>query len=239
VKTVSRRVGLAKCWRGEVLVGRSSTSLGGVEPSKPTEPPSDQPPSIPQPRHEPEAPLVGEVIPKGVPLARPTFNAQPQGAVGPVPPRKGTRLRTVLIVLVAVAAAVCLGGLGAGYLLYHKATEPDRSSPTVVLEQYLNAKFSTRDDVRARSLECGSPNLGAIDAMLADLQAREQSYGITIQVSSADLNLVVTGDKATIGANLKISVPEANGGTSRSVQPWQFSLENAGGWRMCGAHQVG
>jgi len=98
--------------RGEVLLGLLGISLVKVEPSKPGEPRVDQQASIPRSRDGTEEPLVGEVIPKGVPLGRPYVNAQPQAAAAAPQVKKGGRLRTIVIVILALAVGLCLGGLG-------------------------------------------------------------------------------------------------------------------------------
>ncbi len=113
-----------------------AVSLGRVDPSKPTEPQIDPQTSIPRSRDGADEALVGEVIPKGVPLGRPTVNAEPQQPARPAPP-KG-RLRRAFVVVAALAVGLCLAGVVVGYTLYDKATTPDRSSPAVTLQQYLD-----------------------------------------------------------------------------------------------------
>jgi hypothetical protein len=207
-----------------------------VDPSKPTEPQIDPQTSIPRSRDGADEALVGEVIPKRVPLGRPTVNAEPQQPARPAPP-KG-RLRRAFVVVAALAVGLCLAGVVVAYALYDKATKPDRSSPAVVLTQYIDTKFGTRDEARIKNFECASPSLTEVDQLFADLRDREQRFNITIQVTTSDFNVVSDGDKATIDATVKIAVPEDNGGLSRSLQQWQFSLVDSGGWRVCGAHRL-
>jgi hypothetical protein len=160
--------------------------------------------------------------------------AEPQAGGPASPPKKGGRLRTAMIVIAALAGGLCLGGLTFGVLLYDRATTPDRSRPAVTLEQYLDAKFNTRDDGRARAMECGSPNLADIDRLLADLKERESRFGVSIEVTPADLVESVNGNAATIDANLKLST-SVQGVMQRDVQKWQFQFRDEGGWRLCGA----
>jgi hypothetical protein len=57
-------------------------------------------------------------------------------------------------------------------------------------------------------------------------------------VTSADYQVTLDNENATILATLKIEAPEENGATSESHQRWEFSLRQANGWRVCSAHQV-
>src|SRR5262249_8661914 len=153
---------------------------------------------IPRSRQEPEAPLVGEVIPKGVPLGRPAVDAQPRDTPRVRPPGKGRTLRTVLIVLGAVALAVGLGGLGVGFIWYDKATTPERGTPVVALEQYLDAKFTNRDPSRAKLFECGGPRLANIDGLLGELEDRERQFGVAIDVRWSEFVVTVNGNSADV-----------------------------------------
>jgi hypothetical protein len=141
-------------------------------------------------------------------------------------------------VVAALAVGLCLGGVAITYVLYDKATTPDRSSPTVTLVQYLNARFGDHDDAKARGFECKSPNLAELDQLSGDLRYREKTFGVATEVASAEPRETVNGDNAGITAYLKVTVREPTGQASRSVQSWQFSLVRQGGWRLCGAHHL-
>jgi hypothetical protein len=71
--------------------------------------------------------------------------AEPQAGGPPSAPKKGGRLRTAMIVIAALAAGLCLGGMAIFYITYDRATTPDRSSPANALQQYLEMKFENRD----------------------------------------------------------------------------------------------
>ena len=142
----------------------------------------------------------------------------------------------MVIVAAALAVGLCLGGAAVTYILYDKATTPDRSSPSVVLTQYIDTKFETRDEVKIKGFECTSPSLGEVDQLFANLRTREQQFNITIQVSASDYTVSTSGSRSTVDATLKVAVPEENGQLSRSLQQWQFTLVDENGWRVCGAH---
>ena len=216
-------------------------SLVKMDPSKPAEPQVDPSASIPRAREEPrvgEEPLVGEVIPKGMPLKRPAVYARPEGApAGSAERRKRRPLRTVLIVVAAVASAVCLVGLIVGYVVYDKATTPERGTPRTTLTQYLEAKFTNRDESRVRLFECRSPKLEQMDALLDDLKDRERQFDVTIALRSYDMAVTATDDSARIDASLEMDAT-VDGVLQRQVQRWQFDLVWADGWRVCGARRT-
>ncbi len=158
------------------------------------------------------------MIPKGVPIGRRTMRTDHRGPA-PAPglydtplspgrqaqeagkPRRKGRLRRAFVVVAALAVGLCLAGVTVGYILYDKATTPDRSSPSVTLQQYLDEKFENRDEQKAAVLVCRSPKLDAIDAMLADLKARESKFGVTIDIKSSD---VVVTQKTRRRASMQI-----------------------------------
>src|SRR5215831_8681490 len=72
------------------------------------------------------------------------------------------RLVIVLLLVFGIMSAVCLGGLGFAYLAYDRATQPDRSTPTLVVRQYVDTMFSSRDPGRAKLFACGQPHLDEV-----------------------------------------------------------------------------
>jgi hypothetical protein len=168
---------------------------------------------------------------------------------GPAPDRvapapvAGRRGRVVGIVLAAVLgglAVLCVGGLGTGYLLYRKASEPDRSTPGVVVRQYLQATFDDRDESKAARFTCTRPaDIGEMQQELADIVSREKRFGIRITVGWENFTVEESKATATVGARLKIAVPEENGQPSESFQQWSFAMRHQNsGWRVCDAHRI-
>jgi hypothetical protein len=165
----------------------------------------------------------------------------PAGPGAPTPSRTG---RTVAIVVAAVLATVtvlCIGGLGAGYLIYRHVSEPDRSTPGVVTRQYLQATFDDRDKSKASQFTCGPPSdIGSIEQTLTDIISREQRFNIHITVGWENFDAQQNKTAANVKVRLKIEVPEENGQPSESFQQWSFALRHQGsGWRVCGAQRVG
>jgi hypothetical protein len=152
--------------------------------------------------------------------------------------RRAGRRRTLLI-LAAFLLAICLVGGVVGYVWYDRATQVDRSTPVIVVFQYVNAVFELRDDGRAELYECkNATSRSALHVVLDDLEEREQRYGIRITVSATNYSSTVEGATALVEADLLIDVPEADGKLSRSSQRWRFELQDEGGWRVCDAQRA-
>ncbi len=154
--------------------------------------------------------------------------------------RQRPRWRLVLLVMAVVVGVTCIGGLSAGYFLYYKASEPDRSTPGVVVDQYLQATFSDRNEAMARRFTCESPDqLTEMRAMLDDIEEREQRGSKTITVHWEDFDSSIAGRSATVTASLIVITPTSAGAASRSIRRWEFKLENRSGWRVCGVQRIG
>ncbi|UWZ37219.1 hypothetical protein Drose_02625 [Dactylosporangium roseum] len=206
-----------------------------MDPSKPNEPEIDRSRPIPKSRPGGEEVLEGEIIGRDVPLGR--LRPPPSTPPGPANKPMGVR-RTLLLVLVSVAALVCLAGSLTAYFWYDKATTPDRSSPTVTLQQYVNARFNLRDAARARVFECNSPRLEAVDQAIDEILGLEARYNIAISTSVSDLSVSNQGDRVDVSAHLNVVVPEANGLDSVQVQKWTFHFVKSDSWRVCGAERI-
>jgi hypothetical protein len=190
-------------------------------------------PNPPEPAHQPES---------GVP-AQPVdaAPAPDDGESKPAPRARGRTLRIVLASVLGGLAVLCVGGLGTGYLLYRKVSEPDRSTPGVVVRQYLDATYDDRDELKAARFTCERPaNIRETQQELADLVSREKRFDIRITVGWENFTTQANKATATVGVRLKIAVPEENGQPSESFQQWTFSLRHqSSGWRVCEAHRVG
>ena len=173
----------------------------------------------------------------------PPPSTEPGPGPGPAPAsgrRTGRRrLGIVALVVLGVLAAVCFGGLGFAYLVYDRATQPDRSTPTLAVRQYVDSTFANRDPGRAKLFTCGSPHLQDVQNLLSDLKAREKRFNISITVSLADMDSTTRGTSGTVEADLRIDTPESDGGLSRSSQRWRFGVVRESGWRVCDAHKIG
>jgi hypothetical protein len=149
--------------------------------------------------------------------------------------KRGRLGRVVRIALLATAV-VLVGALGVGFILYDRATRLDRSAPDVAVDNYLRALLVDRDDTRASLYACGDDSgLSAIHAFRDDVEAREDRFDASIDVSWGGLAVDAAGDRATVDTEIRRTVGE---GAERDVQSWRFVVISDGGWRVCEARRV-
>lgn len=164
-------------------------------------------------------------------LAAPPSAPAP-GAGAPVPPPR-RRLRTILTVTAAVLAALVLGGIVGGYVLYARATTPDRSAPEVVMDNYLRAFFVDRDDTLADLFLCAEgASVAELGALREDLAARETRFAVPFFVSWESLAVQRDGDEAVVELELVISA-HVDGVAYSDRQPWRFTTRLGEDWRVC------
>lgn len=162
--------------------------------------------------------------------------APPAPAPAPVRPKR--RLRTVLAVVAGVLALVCAGGGIVGFVLYDRATAPDRSAPDVVVDNYLRALLVDRDDTKAQEFGCsGRTDLDGLRALRDDLVAREKKFDATISVSWGALRAQQAGDVAKVEVDLIISA-YVDGISQSDRQGWVFETRRSDGWGVCAAERA-
>lgn len=135
-----------------------------------------------------------------------------------------------------VFLAMCVVGSVVGYMLYDRATRIDRSTPVVVVFQYVNAVFDARDFAQAELFECeSSESEKPLRALLTSVEEIERRFDVQVTVSASNFSADIQGRNAVVEASLLIDVPEADGDPSRSNQRWRFELRDEDGWRVCEA----
>jgi len=88
----------------------------------------------------------------------------------------------------AVIAAVGIAGTVA-LRSYDDATKLDRSVPTVVVRQYVDAFMTRKDDGRAALFTCSSsPRLGAMNSLRKHLASQDAVQGTSTQVVVSWIN---------------------------------------------------
>ncbi|WP_431881012.1 hypothetical protein [Micromonospora chalcea] len=165
--------------------------------------------------------------------------APPAPAPAPVRPKRS--LRTVVGVVAGVLALLCTGGAVAGFVLYDRATAPDRSAPDVVVANYMRAYLIDRNDTKAQEFACkDSDELGGIRALRTELEQREATFGVSIKVSWGPLLQAGNGTGESVTTTLAISSSKDGQSRSSRREAWRFDLvDNKDGWRVCGATKVG
>ncbi|AYF31201.1 hypothetical protein CSH63_27925 [Micromonospora tulbaghiae] len=161
-------------------------------------------------------------------------------APAPAPARPKRPVRTVLAVVAGVVAVLCTVGGVVGFVLYDRATAPDRSAPDVVVDNYLRAFLVDRNDTKAQEFACKSEgDLGALRGLRAEMEQREANFNVVVRASWGPLTRVENGDGESVTTTLTIS-SSADGQTRSSRrEDWQFRVVERDGWRVCGASKVG
>lgn len=176
-----------------------------------------------------------------VPAQRPPSEQLPPAPAAPAPERPRRRVRTVLTVVAGVVALLCLGGAVTGYVLYDRATAPDRSAPDVVVDNYLRAFLVDRNDVRADQFVCeSSADLNAVQSLRSEIEQREAKFGVSVRVSWGPLSR--TGHDGGEKVTTTLTISGSSDGVQRSSrrEDWSFDLEeHEGGWRVCGGSKLG
>ncbi|MFI5835278.1 hypothetical protein ACIA5A_16550 [Micromonospora sp. NPDC051300] len=163
--------------------------------------------------------------------------APPAPAPAPVRPKRP--LRTVLAIVAGVLALLCTGGAVVGFVLYDRATAPDRSAPDVVVDNYLRAFLVDRNDTKAKEFTCvGRASLDGLRALRDDLVAREQRFSTTISVSWGPLTAQESGDVAVVEVEI-ISSASVDGVSQADRQGWRFETRRENGWGVCAAQRAG
>jgi hypothetical protein len=155
----------------------------------------------------------------------------------PKPPRRN--LRPILAVLGGMLALLLLGGIGIAYVVYDRATAPDRSAPDVVVDNFLRAYFVERDESKALLFACSDTSqLREISAFREDLESRERRFNTSFTVTWGSLTPVERADSVDVLVDLRLFTV-VDGFEQSDVQSWRFETRDQEGWRVCGAGRVG
>ncbi|BCB80351.1 hypothetical protein GCM10022251_04880 [Phytohabitans flavus] len=150
-----------------------------------------------------------------------------------------TQVRTGRLVLMLIAGALvllCAGGAGVALVAYRDATEPDRSSPDVAVDNYLRAFLVDRNDTRAQLYACRtSAQLTVMDALRRDIEAREAEHSIKIMVSWGSLTVDERAGRSDVTVEVRRAIAD---GSESDRQTYRFDVVDENGWRVCGAYRV-
>lgn len=134
-----------------------------------------------------------------------------------------------------MVALFCLGGVGIGLLVFRQTTEPDRSTPDVVVFQYVRALLVDHNEIRARELTCdGSVGTDDILALRDEIDTRQKELGVPISTTVVDVVNDIQGSNANVSVDLQRSAV-VDGRSQIINDPWQFVLQDKNGWRVCGS----
>ncbi|MFG3687746.1 hypothetical protein [Micromonospora sp. NPDC047740] len=158
-------------------------------------------------------------------------------APAPAPERPRRPLRAVLTVVAGVLALLCAGGAVVGFVLYDRVTAPDRSSPDVVVVNYLQAMLLARDDNKARLFTCDDV-IPSIDGFRDQIASREQELGVTFSINIENVAVSKTdSSNATVVAVIRRSAV-VDGVQQSITDTWRFGLRHQNGWLVCSAQPI-
>lgn len=186
----------------------------------------EQQASVPAPRaaDEPAAAPVEPVAP--VPAEG---EPSPDGgtvAVAAAPVKSG-RFRRLLPVLIVSAVVLISAVATTGVLLYQQATEPDRSTPVTVVDQFLQAALVDKSVTRVGLFVCKEwPPEDALNQVLPKLDP-------SVKISWGATSVSQTG-KETVDVTVHIEYGISKGSAHYSqVDTWILGLVKQSGWRVC------
>jgi len=140
--------------------------------------------------------------------------------------------------IIGGGAVIAAAGIGGTIVLrsYDDATKIDRSVPTVVVRQYIDAFMTRKDNGRAALFTCSSsPQLGAMNSLREHLTRQDAVHGTSTQVVVSWIN--TTDGGRSVEAELELN--EATGVEVRTqIELWRFGLVDQNGWRVCSAERL-
>jgi hypothetical protein len=177
----------------------------------------------------------------------PAPRADGEAVIKPAPPgsrpgvRRGRlqsrRARLALALTGGFLALLCVGGVGAFFVLYDEATEVKRTEPDAVVDSFLAATLVARNDQEALLYQCKSGgDFQQIVQFRDDTVKREKDFAVGISVTWSSLDVNVTGTSGTVSADLTRTI---SGRAGRDSTSWQFAVVEEDGWRVCGATKIG
>jgi len=140
--------------------------------------------------------------------------------------------RTSLVPLLVFAiVGFVLAAVATGVYFYDRATQPDRSTPTVTVQQFMAAVFLQNDTKGVEQFICDRWALD--DAVswtqgLADPEARV-SWDTVVTIAESE-------DDARVTARVRFRYRDDVAPSGE--QQWRFDLVDENGWRVCNVGRV-
>jgi hypothetical protein len=158
--------------------------------------------------------------------AAPEEQSIPPDVAGSSSGRRRRKPSLQLIVALVFIGLILVAGT-IGLIIYDRATAIDRSTPTVVVGQFLVASFDDRDPRRVALFVCEQlqPNQ-ALDDTLNGLDT-------DLSVSWGDFSTDQSDGSAIVIAQMRFRLDQGDASYS-AVEQWRFTMVNQDGWRVCG-----
>ncbi|WTY52667.1 hypothetical protein OG617_11965 [Micromonospora sp. NBC_01412] len=124
--------------------------------------------------------------------------------------------------------------MATAFVLYERATTPDRSAPDVVVVSYLQALLVGRDQNRATLFTCGD-RMPAIEAFRDQILAKEKELDVSISVNIENVSVARGGSSNAIVDAVIRRTAQVDGVQQSLTDNWRFELFEQEGWRVCTA----
>jgi len=142
----------------------------------------------------------------------------------PSPGRRTFRQNKLLLIILILCGLLAVAGGGVAFLLYDRATEIDRSTPAVAVEQFVYAAFVDKDSDRVELFTCPQWT----KERTAEVQGR---FDPEVKVTLADAAVQSQQEQqAVVTARMRLVFRDFV-----DFQDWRFELVEDNGWRVCGA----
>lgn len=175
--------------------------------------------SEPQPEVDPSVPGGSD------PASAPTSGAGPRVAA----PNRRTSLVPLLVFAIV---GFVLAAVATGVYFYDRATQPDRSTPTVTVDRFLKATLVDHSGTAADAFVCddwtGDEALGAMEAAVDPDVVRV----------TWDAPAIVRDDTETAQVQVRLRFRYPDDVSPSGERYWVFDLAEQKGWRVCGARAL-
>ncbi|MGW3604420.1 hypothetical protein [Micromonospora sp. NPDC005161] len=172
-----------------------------------------------------------------VPAQRTPSEQLPPAPAPPAPQPPRRRVRTVLTVVAGVLALLFLGAAVTAYVLYDRASTPDRSAPDVVVVNYLQAALVSRDPNRAKLFTCDGA-VPSLEEFGAQMVRREQELNVSFSINIENVAVSKVGPTdASVTAVIRRSA-SIDGVQQSLADTWRFDVQDREGWRVCAGARV-
>jgi hypothetical protein len=188
---------------------------------------------------------VGDVAARDVAVAKAEELLQiVEPLVPSLPPSGAARHRTFgaswrmkIVVLVGVLSLLCFGGLGYAFSVYNRATKPNRSSPDVVVDNYLQAVLVDRSAASASKYSCpgAAAQLKPFIQFRDGFVSREAGLGGQVSFSWGPLHLNRDSDGTTVAVEITVDTSGGSTLAGRSLHEWSFTAVEDDEWFVCAA----
>ncbi|MFC0533456.1 hypothetical protein [Phytohabitans kaempferiae] len=142
--------------------------------------------------------------------------------------------RLVLMLIVGSVALLCAGGAGVAFVAYRDATEPNRTSPDVTVDNYLRSYLVERNDVQADLYVCEDVRLDIPVALRGEIENREANFNVMVRVSWGLIKRSsISGKQEMVEVELTVASFHNGQSRGRRTEVWIFEVVDQNGWRVC------